>query len=1477
MGGFSSRKTAFALLMITALFLGVSADEKLKKLVDDGKYEKAVEYGEKLSADSRTVDVWLMLGDAYENLKGNPDARKKAKACYDGALKANPSHPGALLALGKFELKGKNYEEALQYFQKSHLLQSSADAAEGIAIAASKLKDWDKARDAAESAIALDPESMESRLILARILYTGKKFGDAAPHLEFIVSKKPKELDFWRKLAVCYENLKDREKLAAVDPQIVALDPKDVKSRQRLADYSLEKKDIKTAMSLFKELALLTPNDPKPFRHLYEMSLKEGNKKDGILYLKNFILLDSSSASSVKQLGDLLYESGDLDGALEQYRKTLRLDPDAKGLYKNYSSIVLGKKLEDEALKVIQKAISMKEADVDMYASAGDIYKNRKDYANAIKMYGSALDLDKQNLNLLNQLAQCQAASGDTKNAIISYQQIVLLDPKATTEYKTLGDLVIKSGKEKEGIELYKKYLTKVPADQEVASRIGLYEYDHKQYKSAIEYLTKISDKKLQTTKVMFALGDSYYQTKDCKQAITCFEKVKAAKPAEKVLAGALLPLAKCYESSGDKIKAADAYNAYTALPSVKDVEASYLKAYLREETDKETAVKLYEANTKEFPKDYRSFLRLGLIYSNDKASLSKAVKQLSAAATLADTVSIIWETLGEVHGKLKNVDGELAAYSKLLKLQPLHKVANKRVGAIQIDRKKYEAGVANLEKVLTAAPNDLESRMLLAEGYTHTNRPKEAADHLSKAKELKPDDVSIRLSLIQALEKAGDAERVNAERKSLAELDKKIVASDKKDVEARKRLVTYSMNQKDTKTAYTLLKELSALTPKDAKVFKSLYDIALAEGRKPEAVVHLKKFLALKPETAEAQKSLGMLLYEQRDTEGALNAFREARKIDASVKGIYKNYMDILINKKLDDEIVAVGNAAIAAKEADAVTYTALGDIYKKQKKYADAVKMYKGALETDTKNIGLLTSYAECQAKSGDTKNAVISYEQIVLLNPKAKEEFKALGELQAKLGNEEQAISTYKKYLEKAPKDEKVALKVGTFEHGKKQYKSAIKYLELVKKPDLQNLEYLANLGDSYYQTQDYKKASDLFSKVWKSKDVKQSMLKEVLKPLGICYEKVNQPAKAAEAYAAYVSLPKVVDPDISYKRAFLAENSDLDQAIKAYSANIKAFPKDSRSFVRLGIIYSQKKETLKQAASMLNTAVKLVDNDAEVWKVLAEVNGKLERTDGELAALRKYSELNPKDFSASRRIGEILFGKKQYSEAITNLEMYLTTNANDVEVILMLVDAYENTKRQAKALELLEKAKKLKRDDPVVRERLYAMYKKEGQKAKAEAEIRELAALTKDNKHRVLLFDELIDSQKYDEAASVAAQIRKSDPLNFDGLMAVATVQRLQKKYAEAVESYKSVLYLRDDHAPAYYGRAEAHLAMGDYDRSVTYFKKALELDPKMAVAELGLAKVYRMQKKDDLFKAHLNNAQKMDPNNPLIKTELKNLK
>jgi Cytochrome c biogenesis factor len=281
----------------------IQAEEQLNVLMSEGKFAKAIEYVDyQISAASRTVEIWLAYAEALERTQ--PD-KQKSFAALTEAQKVNPSDPHVYAAIGDFYARQKNYQEAIKYYQKWYVLDRNAKAAEGIAVCAARLKIWDKAKAAAESAVMLDSTTLESRKILSVIYFNDKDYADAAQQLEAIVMKVKDDVNYWKKLARCYEESKNREKLMAAASHIVDLDKKDIPSRRLLSDYALEKNDQVTAYNLLKELALLTPEDPKVFKHLYEISTERGQKKDAAFYFHNFWVLDSSDAKSYKAIGGM--------------------------------------------------------------------------------------------------------------------------------------------------------------------------------------------------------------------------------------------------------------------------------------------------------------------------------------------------------------------------------------------------------------------------------------------------------------------------------------------------------------------------------------------------------------------------------------------------------------------------------------------------------------------------------------------------------------------------------------------------------------------------------------------------------------------------------------------------------------------------------------------------------------------------------------------------------------------------------------------------------------------------------------------------------------------------------------------------------------------------------------------------------------------------------------------------------------------
>jgi tetratricopeptide (TPR) repeat protein len=190
-----------------------------------------------------------------------------------------------------------------------------------------------------------------------------------------------------------------------------------------------------------------------------------------------------------------------------------------------------------------------------------------------------------------------------------------------------------------------------------------------------------------------------------------------------------------------------------------------------------------------------------------------------------------------------------------------------------------------------------------------------------------------------------------------------------------------------------------------------------------------------------------------------------------------------------------------------------------------------------------------------------------------------------------------------------------------------------------------------------------------------------------------------------------------------------------------------------------------------------------------------------------------------------------------------------------------------------MELLLKVRELAKDDPEIRFELYEVLSKGNQKEKALTEIKSLVELTHNPKYVLIYAKNLLDGGKVKEAQDAVEDILAADAENLDALMLKALALRAEKKYDEAIEVYKELVYVKTDYAPAFFERAETHLIQNKFQWAETYYKRTLEVDPKFALAEFGLAKIAKVRKDQGAFKLHLENAYKLDPDNIQIKEEL----
>ncbi|MCL2218735.1 MAG: tetratricopeptide repeat protein [Chitinispirillia bacterium] len=785
------------------------------------------------------------------------------------------------------------------------------------------------------------------------------------------------------------------------------------------------------------------------------------------------------------------------------------------------------------------------------------------------------------------------------------------------------------------------------------------------------------------------------------------------------------------------------------------------------------------------------------------------------------------------------------------------------RLGLAYLETKKPDSAIIYLRVAADRNANAAEARGLMARALVEGKKFKEAVEPLEALVKALPNNLEY-LRLLAACYISENS------REKLADTDRRIASFDRQDTVSRLRLAAFAESKDDPATAAAMLRELTALNPKNHDLFKRLAAAADKQKQGAAAVAAMREYVKLRPNDAEGHKQLGDYLYNAKDLDGALASYRTALKLDPNIKGFHKRYAEIVIAKGQTQEVITTLNAVIKNGEADISTYNTLGMIYHGRKQYKEAINMYRAALKLEPSNTDALVAMGQSQRASGDLNGAVITLEQAVMMNADAVQEYKDLGEIYDQQKKGPDALRSYMRYLDKNPTDRVVAANVGRLLFADKKFAEAAKYISQSQTTDPAALLIYA---EASLQSNNLRNAIGALEDL-RSRKPRVAGIDRVLALLGEAYEKDGKAAEAAKAYAEYATLPGVKDADAAHKAALLQEKDNPAAAIRIYESNIKAFPSDLRNVLRLGVLYSQRNEHAK-ALPLLQRSTSAADANPDLWLQIAQVYNAMGRDSSELAAYQRYIRTNPQHVEANRRIGSILMRRGDFNNAMVNLELANTMSPNDPTVLALLARGYVNTNRNSEAINVLARAKAAKPSDTGIRYQLYELYMLTNQPQKALEEIKALSDMNKDDGRYLLAYGQLLISQKKTaEAEAIVSRLISQDPMNTDALMLRGIILRSRSSFQEALDAYEEAISIRPGYAPALYEIAETYVQMKQPPRAEMFYRRALRADPNHALAELGLAKLFKARRQMDLYRQHLQNAQRLAPVNDQVMEEVR---
>ena len=267
-----------------------------------GRYDEAVEKFQKsLSLDSRFVDTYVFLGDAYQSLN-------KPEEALEAHLKALEMNPGSLSDQRLFSLPIPGFQERrLDFYVKAGNIDKLMEAL-GESTDANK--------------------DFATNNALGNIYLRQGKLDEALVRFDLAVEANPNDLGACVARGYVHAQQNHTEEALAEFERCVQLAPNDLTSRRNLGGVLRQVGRNEEALQQFEQAESIAPNDLLTIQNLADIYRILGRREDALEKMRSWVELAPDDYNSHKNLSLMYKELGQVTEAITQVLLSLELAPE---------------------------------------------------------------------------------------------------------------------------------------------------------------------------------------------------------------------------------------------------------------------------------------------------------------------------------------------------------------------------------------------------------------------------------------------------------------------------------------------------------------------------------------------------------------------------------------------------------------------------------------------------------------------------------------------------------------------------------------------------------------------------------------------------------------------------------------------------------------------------------------------------------------------------------------------------------------------------------------------------------------------------------------------------------------------------------------------------------------------------------------------------------------------------------------------
>ncbi len=662
---------------------------------------------EVLESDPDDAKARMGLAVAYL-AQGRTD---EARAEIDAAIASNPDYVRGYIARGKLDLEAGRLEQAIADFSKAEELGRAqrdvaltAAAIAGLADAYFARDDLDNVKATSKRLAEVAPKSVPALYLSARIAMADGDYQAAGDNLQQILSIAPE----WEPALLLYGTVN----LYEGNPQ--------------------------QAEAYFNRVLRTIPNDPRAQRGLAEARIMQDDAAGALQALGPSLGAENVSSDLLAAGGQLSLRTGDVDAGVELLERAAANDPDNLERQMDLAVAYITAGNVDRAVAILERMPGDEESEYRRGVLLVLTMQQRGEYEEAQSRLDQMLEVYRDSSPLWNLKGGLYQRSGDIEAAATAYAKAIETDQKNTGAMLNLARLEFAKGEAERAERLYRDVLEILPGNAAAMTGLAQVALQQGDSAAAIAWLQKAREANDTALQPRLVLARLYLQLGSAdgvdSAAAIASEVFSIDRTNPEVINLDGLVKLRRGRFGVAEARFRDASQARPGEPRFVFNRARTLVAMGRPDDAYALLADMYPQHP-EHP-------GTAVLY----ATLLARDSQWDRAFAIADDLQrrypdnpIGYSIEGDLATARRDDPAALAAYEEAMKVRPMTSIA------LRISELRMKTGVANPEEpylvFLETSPDDLESRMLLAQVYQRTERPELAIEHYRKIIAQNPDN----------------------------------------------------------------------------------------------------------------------------------------------------------------------------------------------------------------------------------------------------------------------------------------------------------------------------------------------------------------------------------------------------------------------------------------------------------------------------------------------------------------------------------------------------------------------------------------------------------------------------------------------------------------------------------------------------------------------------------------------------------------